>query len=168
MRDIFLEIGGGTNRHPQSTDVIDPSHPFSVDESIIEKLRGKAQDFKWPFNDGDVQAVYASHVMEHIPAGVERIAIFNEAHRVLKIGGFFDILVPLVGFTQPDGTSVLVNGWQPYADPTHVSYWWFPESLLYFCEGDFKAHADYGMASWRLDGWHVNFGFEGVARLVKV
>jgi hypothetical protein len=74
-------------------------------------------------------------------------------------------------------------GWQPWADPTHVSQWWFPESLMYFCAGPFKPHANYGISDWAplggyvdpmlADGevkgsfWCVRDQWEGVAALVK-
>lgn len=161
---IKLELGGGTNRRGDSTVVIDPMHPFGE----LPEYRRLAQETPWPFANEEVDSIYASHVMEHIPAGEDRIKVFNEAHRVLKSGGNFDILVPLVGYTDGiTGMGVPVNGWYAFADPTHVSYWWFPESLLYFCEGDFKAHADYGISLWILESWHINNGFEGVARLIK-
>lgn len=166
MDDIKLEIGGGTNRYGLSTHVIDPYHPYSKFWTPLcpeeDYLKFFAQDSTWPFEDESVSSVYASHVLEHIPAGRDRIHVMNEAHRVLKRGGNFDILVPLVGYEDS-----FVGTWHAFADPTHVSYWWFPESLLYFCEGDFKPHADYGVKIWQLGSWHVNNGFEGVARLIK-
>lgn len=167
-RNILLEIGGGANRYGESTDVIDPVHPYSVMPDLEPLLRRKAQAIPWPFEDNEVTHIYAAHVMEHIPSGTDRINVFNECFRVLQPGGYFDIIVPLVGWTDSDGNGHLVNSWHPYADPTHVSYWWFPESLLYFCEGDFKAHAEYGIQSWRLESWKVNHGFEGLARLQKI
>jgi SAM-dependent methyltransferase len=45
----------------------------------------------FPFESGTITAVLASHVIEHI-AHVERL--FGEVHRVLKVGGIFEIYVP--------------------------------------------------------------------------
>lgn len=44
-----------------------------------------------PFPDESVNAVLASHVVEHL-AHVERL--FGEVHRVLKVGGIFEVYVP--------------------------------------------------------------------------
>jgi len=46
-----------------------------------------AQDVPWPVADGTVEKIYACHVLEHIPAGEPRIAVFNEAWRVLAPEG---------------------------------------------------------------------------------
>jgi len=178
---MLIEIGGGT-RPAALVDIgIDPAHPVNAPAQ-------RAQDTPWVSDEGRIpdgvaDEVYASHVLEHIPRGPELIAVMNEAWRVLKPGGSFLIVVPLVGFTNPktrEGT--LVEGWQPYADPTHVNLWWFPEALYYFGPG-WGAHANYGIREWvklgrfvdqstplELPGtwWTVREnGFEGVARLVK-
>lgn len=94
-----------------------------------------AQDVPWPVIDGTVEHIYASHVLEHIPAGHPRIVVFNEAHRVLQTGGVFEIRVPLF----PHPCSVL--------DPTHVSFF-VPDSFTYFT----KPGGPYGgdWALWRI------------------
>lgn len=94
----------------------------------------------------------AWHVLEHIPAGQPRIDVMNEAHRVLKAGGVFRILVPLF------------PSWQAVADPTHVSYW-VKESFDYFCQP--IANADYGIALWDFTDWRVVDGWAGYATLRK-
>lgn len=143
-----------------------------------------------PIGPGTVDQVYCSHFMEHIPHGTPLITVMNEAWRILKPGGTFTIICPLVGYTDPSSGAPKSNqiGWQPWADPTHVSYWWFPEALLYFCEGVFKPCADYGISTWGPLGpnvaqdvipallarfeasntwWGVRDEWEGHARLVK-
>lgn len=156
-----IDIGGGTN--PAGGWVnIDPVH------GVQEQHRVRVQD-GLPFDDNTIEAARASHVLEHIPAGDDRIKAMNEVHRVLKSGGTFEIILPLVGYTENE-VGHLVRGWQPYADPTHVAYWWFPESLLYFCEGPFKPHADYGICIWDTlheEDWEVRGGWEGYAVLRK-
>lgn len=59
----------------------------------------------WPWSDGTVDEVRASHVLEHIP---DVPAFMAEAHRVLAPHGVLDITVP--------------HGDHPNAriDPTHV------------------------------------------------
>jgi SAM-dependent methyltransferase len=106
-----------------------------------------AQEVPWPIEDGTVEEIHASHMMEHVPAGADRIAVMNEAWRVLRPGGTFEIRVPMF------------PGWQAIADPTHVSYW-VPQSFYYFT-GDIGPDADYGIKYWTadyvtvIDGWEL-------------
>jgi SAM-dependent methyltransferase len=109
-----------------------------------------AQHVPWPADDSTIGQVYASHVMEHIPSGIDRINVFNEAHRVLAPGGTFEIIV-----AREAGQEL---NWPAIADPTHVSYW-VTESFHYF-DGLFAANADYGIRLWETvtletydDGW---------------
>lgn len=157
---MHLEVGGGTNRRAGYVN-LDPVHGD-------EGLRCRVQD-GIPLPDDSVDGAYASHILEHIPAGDERIKAMNEVHRVLKPGAQFEIIVPLVGYTMGD-TCTMVNGWWAWADPCHLSYWYFPESLLYFCDSIFKAHADYHISYWgplAPDEWEVRNGWEGWAILTK-
>lgn len=130
----MIDIGGGTIPAPGCVN-LDPHHGQG-------EWRRHIQD-GIPASDNSVIAVRASHVMEHIPAGNERIFVMNEVHRVLVSGGTFEIIVPTIG-----SGGQLHGGWQAFADPTHVSFWYYPESWLYFCEGPFKPNADYGYKIW--------------------
>lgn len=135
-----LEIGGGHLVQPGWTN-LDPVNG-------VGEWKRLAQDTPWPVADNSVKAIRASHVMEHIPAGRDRIAVMNEAHRVLKEGGVFEIIVPLMTGT-----------WHAIADPTHVSFW-VVESFHYF-DGLFAANADYGIKLWNTIELEVQHGFEG-------
>lgn len=155
-----LEIGGGL-RVEDGWENVDPIH-------------GSRPEFRRPVQDGIslpdcyVNQIRASHVLEHIPAGHTRINAMNEMHRVLTPGGTLDIIVPLIGYTDSAGHGHTISGWQAFADPTHVSFWWFPESLLYFCDSPFRPAADYSIRLWTLDDdWHVDGGWEGHAVLRK-
>lgn len=156
-----IDIGGGML--PKAGYInIDPRH------GETEAYRVRVQD-GLPFASNSVDAAYSSHVFEHIPSGEERVKAMNEVFRVLKPGATFEMIVPLIGFNSPTGYQ-MVSGWMAWADPTHVSQWVFPESLLYFCEGPFKPHADYGISIWeelRDDEWWVESGWEGHAILRK-
>lgn len=135
-----VEIGGGTLTRPGWIN-LDPTHGEGP-------WQRPAQAVPWPTGDKTVDALRASHVMEHIPAGAERIAVMNEAHRVLKPGGIFEIIVPLMTGT-----------WHAIADPTHLSLW-CEESFHYF-DGRKSADADYGIRLWTTLHLEVVDGWEG-------
>jgi glycosyltransferase involved in cell wall biosynthesis len=63
---------------------------------------------KWPFKDGEIGVINASHVIEHL---VNKHHTMSELYRVLADGGWGFIEVP-----STDGR----GAWQ---DPTHVSFW---------------------------------------------
>jgi SAM-dependent methyltransferase len=136
-----IEIGGGT--------LVQPGWINLDSRNGHGEWARMAQDTPWPTGDNTVDAIRASHVMEHIPAGQERIDVMNEAHRVLKPGGVFEIIVPIVNNPLT---------WHAIADPTHVSFWVL-ESFHYF-DGHFAANADYGIRLWSTLELEVRGGFE--------
>jgi len=140
---LKIEIGGGTLVQPGWTNLDCRNGDYEAGWLRL------AQHTPWPAIESSVEAIRASHVMEHIPAGQERIDVMNEAHRVLMPGHQFEIIVPL-----------MVGTWHAIADPTHVSFW-VEESFYYFCDGPFKANADYGIKLWQTISWRVDNGFEG-------
>ncbi len=135
-----IEIGGGT--------LVQPGWINLDSRNGHREWARMAQDTPWPTPDSSVDAIRASHVMEHIPAGQDRIDVMNEAHRVLRPGGVFEIIVPL-----------MVGTWHAVADPTHVSFW-VKESFHYF-DGLFAANADYGIKLWSTLELEVVDGWEG-------
>lgn len=135
-----IEIGGGT--------LVQPGWVNLDSRNGDGEWKRLAQETPWPAADNSIDAIRASHVMEHIPAGEPRIAVMNEAHRVLKPGGVFEIIVPL-----------MVGTWHAIADPTHVSFW-VKESFHYF-DGLFAANADYGIRLWQTLELEVVDGWEG-------
>jgi len=126
---VNLEIGGGTLVQAGWVN-LDPNHGSG-------SWSRYAQEVPWPTADDSVVSIRASHVMEHIPAGADRIRVMNEAHRVLMPGGVFEIIVP----------NALSGTWHAFADPTHVSFWVL-ESFHYL-DGHFAANADYGLKMWQ-------------------
>lgn len=131
-----IEIGGGKLAQPGWIN-LDPRHGEGP-------WRRRAQDGPWPTADNSVDAIRASHVMEHIPKDgpyPERpysvIFVMNEAHRVLKPGAVFEVRVP----------NRLSGTWHAIADPTHLSDWCI-ESFHYF-DGTKAAHADYDTRPWK-------------------
>ena len=137
---VKIEIGGGHLLTAGYTN-LDPVHG----QGAWKRL---AQDTPWPAASDSIERIRASHVLEHIPSGEPRLAVMNEAHRVLRKGGEFEIIVPL-----------LVGTWHAVADPTHVSYW-VKESFHYF-DGLFAANATYDIRLWETVSLDVVNGWEG-------
>jgi len=175
----LLEIGGGTRPHPLAAENLD-------------LLTGHDLTKPWAVDTESVDAIYASHVLEHIAKGADTLHVMSEAHRVLKPGGTFTIKLPVVGWT--DSADRLVSDWKVYADPTHVSLWWLPQGLVYFCDGaGYEAGwVDYGTPKFgplgsriheadaydriagvgtefhdRTSWWAVGGSWEGLANLVR-
>lgn len=128
-----VEIGGGKIPEPGWQN-LDPLHG-------VGEWQRRIQD-GIPAPDGSVARVRARHVVEHIPAGQQRIDMFNEVHRVLVSGGEFEIWLPLAFVNDQINAS-----FGPWSDPTHVSYWHYPGSFHYF-DGLLSANADYGIRLW--------------------
>ncbi len=70
----------------------------------------------WPWEDGSVDELHSSHVIEHIPAR-ERIAFMNECYRILVPGGKMTLIAPHWASCRA------------YGDMTHV---WPPVSEFWF------------------------------------
>jgi SAM-dependent methyltransferase len=144
---VRLEIGGGKAPWPGYTN-LDPIHG---EGHFCRRIQDHI-----PLADATVEMARCSHLMEHIPAGRERVEAFNEVWRVLVPGGTFEVVVPLFG------------GWGAIADPTHVSFW-VRESFDYFT-GKVTPAAEYGIRFWELVAWSevaCEWGQEGHATMRK-
>lgn len=62
----------------------------------------------WPWKPDTFSFIRASHAVEHLP---DPIHAMNEAWRILKPEGLFEIVVP-----STEGASA-------FGDPTHLSFW---------------------------------------------
>ena len=83
---IRLEIGPGPNRLPGYTTVSAAMGP-----AVDHLCRWGEQPL--PFEDGSVEIVYASHVLEHVPWH-RTVEALREAHRVLEVSGLLEVWVP--------------------------------------------------------------------------
>lgn len=167
-----VEVGGGTKCR---------TGYVNFDPMRNDAWGGRLGYDRIPVEDASVEAAYASHVMEHIPQGQPRIDALNEVWRILKPGAPFEIIVPCVGWTdhadndhrptRPPGTTGSGgphhNGWQAYGDPTHTSFWWYPESFWYLGKPGFSANADYGMSEWTLGEMYLADLWEAHVTLLK-
>lgn len=94
---------------------------------------------RWPWNDGEVDEIRCSHMLEHLEPE-ERVHFANEAYRVLKKGGTCQIITP--HWCSPRAYGDLTHKWPP------VSEWWFaylnaewrkvnaPHNQDYLCDFD--------------------------------
>jgi SAM-dependent methyltransferase len=140
-----VDIGGGMLLAPGYVN-LDPIHGTG-------EFKRRIQD-GIPLLPNSVEAVRASHLVEHIPY-TDRIPMMNEVHRVLVPGGRFEIITPMF------------PSWQAIADPTHVSFW-VQESFFYFT-GQITPQANYGIFYWQWGplGYYVEDGWEIHADLMK-
>lgn len=81
----LLNLGCGARRHPAWTNA--DLFPAGSDVLAVD-LRSRL-----PFADGDFDAVYASHVLEHLTP-LEARRFLHEVRRVLHAGGVARIVVP--------------------------------------------------------------------------
>ena len=95
----------------KSVDAFEPSAEFRVDLVSGER---------WPFDDNSVDALRCSHFIEHIEKGNRHktytaqgnlfLFFFEEAYRILKPGGKFDLVWPAL------------QNVRAFQDPTHCDY----------------------------------------------
>lgn len=126
-----LDVGAGA-KSDDGWETMDLSPAYHPD------FQHDITDFPWPFADGEFDELRCWHVLEHLPAGMTRVAVMNEMHRVLRPGGELSIEVPVFPF------------WTAIADPTHVSYF-VPQSFDYFIVGG--GHEEH-MALYGVQPWH--------------
>ncbi|QDU98010.1 class I SAM-dependent methyltransferase [Lignipirellula cremea] len=81
----LLNVGCGTHWHPEWTNVDLVSHSPAVQQADLR--RGI------PYADGEFDAVYHSHVLEHLDPA-DGVAFLRECCRVLRPGGVLRIAAP--------------------------------------------------------------------------
>jgi SAM-dependent methyltransferase len=82
---VLLNLGCGRRRHPAWTNAdLSPSTPEVLQVDVREPL---------PFGDAEFDAVYASHVLEHLSPSKGR-ALVREIRRILRPGGIVRLVVP--------------------------------------------------------------------------
>ena len=87
----FYNIGAGTFRHEAWTNVDHQNEWYKKNNVDIDL------DFlllnPLPIKDNSAEVVYSSHTVEHI-TDLAAQNLFNESHRVLKVGGYLRIATP--------------------------------------------------------------------------
>jgi len=90
---LCLNIGAGSWGHEGWINLDYPTEWYSKAQSAHKFIPYDIRNDKLPFDNNSVDAIYTSHVIEHIED--EHIqTLFNECFRVLKKGGVFRITCP--------------------------------------------------------------------------
>ena len=98
----------------------------------------------WPWADGEVEEIHASHFMEHMTAQ-QRINVVNEAYRVLQDGGKFTVITPHWCSNRAYGD--MTHQWPPVAEM------WF-----YYLKQEWRdSQAPHTDAKWNPNGYTCNF-----------
>ena len=124
---IKIDIGCGKNKKEGFIGV------DILEFEGVDKVFNAGKD-KWPWKDGTVDEVHASHFVEHLlPA--ERIHFVNEIYRVLKMPEYNN------GTLKSGFATIITPHWasqRAYGDLTHqwppVSEFWF-----YYLDKDWRA-----------------------------
>lgn len=111
----MLNIGCGNRYHPQWTNIdhIAPSTDI-IAHDIISGL---------PFADNTFDAVYHSHVLEHLPPEAAK-SLLRECHRVLKPNGILRVLVPDLEFSARLYLQTLTEASENPSAMNHEHYEW--------------------------------------------
>lgn len=144
---IKIDLGCGKNKRQDGKWIGMDIIPFEGVDVVINIGKDK-----WPFEDGSVDEIHASHFVEHL-VPEERIHFANEVYRVLKNPEYTN------GALSRGFATVITPHWasqRAYGDPTHkwpgVSEFWFyyldrdwravnaPHTDAQYLEGGFNCH----------------------------
>lgn len=126
-----LDVGCGVNKRPGS---------IGVDRNLASRadVIADLDRFPWPFRDSSFDALYASHVIEHV---ADVVRVMEEFHRVVRPGGEIHIITPHY------------TDFSSFCDPTHR--WHLNSfSLRYFGE-DHGGFGYYSQARFAESSVHV-------------
>ncbi|MEO6773035.1 MAG: methyltransferase domain-containing protein [Kofleriaceae bacterium] len=87
----FHNVGAGLFRHAAWTNIDHRSEWYSDNQVDISCDLLQCQ--VWPIAESSSEVVYSSHTIEHITDAAAQ-ALFNEAYRILKIGGCIRLTTP--------------------------------------------------------------------------
>jgi predicted SAM-dependent methyltransferase len=89
-----IDVGAG-GRHPDRLhDTENKIHPLAIGVDIMgSQLTGRADNLYW-FKDEVLDFIFSSHLLEHMP---DMTKTLNEWLRVLKVGGYIVLYLPLEG-----------------------------------------------------------------------
>lgn len=112
-----IDVGAGHEPDPRATETADVHDLDSVDH--VFDIREE-----WPFPAASIDGLVMSHVLEHVD---DQASVLEEAARVLRVGGWVEVTVPV--------------GADAFADPDHESVWTWATPEIYSCR-DRQRHWD--------------------------
>jgi len=121
-----LNIGSGNN--PKKGYINIDSNPTCKPDVIRNVMRGL------PYNDNVADEICAEHIVEHLNSD-DFIFLFNESHRVLKVGGILHIKAPYYK-----------EKWA-FIDPTHIR-------MITEFSFNFFTVQDYNSITAGVTGWY--------------
>lgn len=129
LQPIKVDVGCGKNKKGPEWIGVDV-----LDFEGVDMVFNAGKD-KWPWEDGSVSEIHASHFVEHLYP-TERIHFVNEVYRVLKQAVYNNAGALVEGFA-----TVITPHWasqRAYGDLTHI---WPPvsEFWFYYLDKDWRA-----------------------------
>lgn len=92
-KSLYLNVGAGRFRHSHWTNLDLKESDLSVDWIGDDINHDLLSNIKIPLEDNSLDAIYSSHVMEHLPQNSVN-CFFKDAKRMLRPGGIMRISVP--------------------------------------------------------------------------
>lgn len=132
--EVWLDLGCGPNKFPGALG-LDMFDLPGVD--IVHDL----ESYPWPFPDNSFDRVICRHSLSHLN---DLIKVMAELHRVLRPGGFLEILAPHYASDNFN------------TDPTHKIAMGY-RTVNYFCENVPFRYSYYSNARFRLVRRYLSF-----------
>ena len=92
-KSIYLNVGAGRFRHSHWTNLDLKESDLSINWIGDDINHNLLSNTKIPLEDNSLDAIYASHIIEHLPQNSVEY-FFKDAKRLLKSGGIMRISVP--------------------------------------------------------------------------
>lgn len=139
--EMKLEIGCGRSKAPGYVGLDRVALPGVDIVHEIEEFPWPMPNSSVPIPDSSVTEIRAYHVLEHLR---DLVGVMEEAHRILKPGGLFSIVVP---YYRHEGA---------FADPTHTRF--FTERTFHYFTPEEPLNY-YSKARFKIVG--MKFGWTG-------
>ena len=134
---LKLDLGCGDSKMPGYLGVDKYKTP-SVD------IRADLFVFPWPWKDGSVAQVHASHFFEHVP-GKMRGEFMAELYRVLEVGGTATFVTPY--WSSMRATQDYTHEWPPISESSYLYFnkgWREQNKLTHYLTGACDFDFTYG------------------------
>lgn len=126
-KDLVIAVDLGCGQRKATKEYFEENMKISPDKVIGVDI-AKCEDadvihdltkFPYPFKDESVDAIYASHFVEHLD-GIERMKFFNECYRILKPNGIMRLLHPY--YKSVRAVQDPTHKWPPISENSYF-YW---------------------------------------------